>query len=122
MCRMRLCVSLLAVSYSWHERGTRFYPDLHIGLDSDDIDSFLLSQKSTVDYYDERAPRTCRSVRGNNAEGDVMIVLGIILLILGWLLGIGILWTLGIILIVIGVILELLGAVGRPVLGRRHYY
>jgi hypothetical protein len=51
-----------------------------------------------------------------------MIVLGIILLILGWLLGIGILWTLGIILIVIGVILELLGAVGRPVLGRRHYY
>ncbi|MDQ3827546.1 MAG: DUF6131 family protein [Actinomycetota bacterium] len=51
-----------------------------------------------------------------------MIVLGIVLLILGWLLGIGILWTLGIILIVIGVILELLGAVGRPVLGRRHYY
>jgi hypothetical protein len=51
-----------------------------------------------------------------------MIVLGIILLILGWLLGIGILWTLGIILIVVGVILELLGAVGRPVLGRRHYY
>ncbi|HZS19503.1 MAG TPA: DUF6131 family protein [Pseudonocardiaceae bacterium] len=51
-----------------------------------------------------------------------MIVLGIILLVLGWLLGIGILWTLGIILIVVGVILELLGAVGRPVLGRRHYY
>ena len=51
-----------------------------------------------------------------------MIVLGIILLVLGWLLGVGILWTLGIILIVVGVILELLGAVGRPVLGRRHYY
>jgi hypothetical protein len=51
-----------------------------------------------------------------------MIVLGIILLILGWLLGIGILWTLGIILIVVGVILELLGAVGRPLFGRRHYY
>lgn len=51
-----------------------------------------------------------------------MIVLGIILVILGWLIPISILITLGIILIVIGVILELLGAVGRPVLGRRHYY
>jgi Zn-dependent membrane protease YugP len=51
-----------------------------------------------------------------------MIVLGIILLILGWLIGPSILWTLGVILIVVGVILELLGAAGRPVLGRRHYY
>jgi hypothetical protein len=51
-----------------------------------------------------------------------MIVLGIILLVLGWLLGIHLLWTLGIILIVVGVILELLGAIGRPVFGRRHYY
>ena len=40
-----------------------------------------------------------------------MIVLGIILLVVGFLLGIGILWTLGIILVVVGVILELLGAV-----------
>jgi type IV secretory pathway VirB2 component (pilin) len=54
--------------------------------------------------------------------GDIMIVLGIILLVLGWLLGIHLLWTLGIILIVVGVILELLGAIGRPVFGRRHYY
>ena len=46
-----------------------------------------------------------------------MIVLGIILLVVGFLLGIGILWTLGIILVVVGVILELLGAVGRPVMG-----
>jgi hypothetical protein len=51
-----------------------------------------------------------------------MIVLGIILLVVGWLIGIPILYTLGIILIVIGVILELLGAVGRPVAGRRHYF
>jgi Family of unknown function (DUF6131) len=51
-----------------------------------------------------------------------MIVLGIILLVLGFLLGIQILWTLGIILIVIGVILALLSAVGRPVMGRRHYW
>ncbi|MBV8541176.1 MAG: hypothetical protein JO364_00120 [Pseudonocardiales bacterium] len=51
-----------------------------------------------------------------------MIVLGIILLVVGWLLPIPILFTLGIILIVVGVILELFGAIGRPVAGRRHYY
>jgi hypothetical protein len=51
-----------------------------------------------------------------------MIVLGIILLIAGALLNIGILWTLGIILIIVGVILWILGAMDRPVLGRRYYY
>ncbi|MFD6969437.1 DUF6131 family protein [Streptomyces sp. NPDC059979] len=51
-----------------------------------------------------------------------MIVLGVILLIIGWLLGFSILWTLGIILVVIGVVLWILGAVGHQVGGRRHYY
>lgn len=51
-----------------------------------------------------------------------MIVLGIILLVLGFLLGIQILWTIGIILIVVGAILALLGAVGRPIMGRRNYW
>lgn len=51
-----------------------------------------------------------------------MIILGIVLVILGALFGIGILWTLGIILIVIGVILWILGAIGRPIAGRSHYY
>ena len=51
-----------------------------------------------------------------------MIVLGIILLIVGWLLGISILWTIGIILVVIGVILWILGSMGRAVGGRRHYF
>lgn len=51
-----------------------------------------------------------------------MIVLGIVLLLIAWLAGVSILWTLGIILIIVGVILELLGGVGYPVLGRRHYY
>lgn len=103
-------------------RDTHFSAGLHIGMNTGHVDGFLLSQKSTLDYYGKQAPGTCRSVSGNYAEGDVMIVLGIVLLIVGWLLGIGILTTLGIILIVVGVILELLGAVGRPVLGRRHYY
>lgn len=51
-----------------------------------------------------------------------MIILGVALLILGLLLGSSILWTIGIILIVVGAILWILGAVGRPVAGRRYYY
>jgi hypothetical protein len=51
-----------------------------------------------------------------------MISLGVLLLILGFLLDIGILWTLGIILLVIGVILFILGSMGRAVGGRPHYW
>ncbi|MGW2648524.1 DUF6131 family protein [Streptomyces sp. NPDC001393] len=51
-----------------------------------------------------------------------MIALGIILLIVGFLLHTGILWTIGIILLVIGLILFLLGSVGHAVGGRRHYW
>ena len=51
-----------------------------------------------------------------------MIVIGIILLVLGFIFGIPILWTLGIIAVVVGAILALLGALGRPVAGRAHYY
>ena len=51
-----------------------------------------------------------------------MIVLGIILLIIGFIASIPILSTIGIILAVIGVVLELLGMTGRAVGGRRHYY
>ena len=51
-----------------------------------------------------------------------MIVLGAILLILGFVLEIQILWTIGIILLVIGAVLWLLGAMGRPVARRRYWY
>ncbi|MFF3540286.1 DUF6131 family protein [Streptomyces platensis] len=51
-----------------------------------------------------------------------MIVLGIILLVVGFLTGIGILWTIGIILAVIGAILWILGAMGHAVAGRKHYW
>jgi hypothetical protein len=51
-----------------------------------------------------------------------MIILGIILLIIGFIAGIAILWTIGIILVVIGLVLALLGMAGRTVGGRRHYY
>jgi hypothetical protein len=51
-----------------------------------------------------------------------VIVLGVVLLILGWLLGVGILWTIGLILIAIGVILYILGAMDRGIGPRRHYW
>ena len=51
-----------------------------------------------------------------------MIILGIILLIAAFLLKISILWTIGIIVLLIGVVLAILGAMGRAVGGRRHYY
>ncbi len=51
-----------------------------------------------------------------------MIVAGIVLLLLGLLLGVGILYTIGIILIVIGAVLWIVGSTGRAVGGRRHYY
>ncbi|MGA6156512.1 DUF6131 family protein [Stenotrophomonas sp. NPDC087984] len=51
-----------------------------------------------------------------------MIVLGIILLVVGFLTGIAILWTIGIVILVIGAILWVLGAVGHAVGGRRHYW
>lgn len=51
-----------------------------------------------------------------------MIILGIILLILGAVLNIAILWTIGIILVVIGGVLWVLGAMGRTVGPRQHYW
>ncbi|MEU7638817.1 MULTISPECIES: DUF6131 family protein [unclassified Streptomyces] len=51
-----------------------------------------------------------------------MVVLGIILLIIGFLTGLSFLWTIGIILLVIGAVLWLLGTVGHAVGGRRHYW
>ncbi|MDN5796515.1 MAG: DUF6131 family protein [Intrasporangium sp.] len=51
-----------------------------------------------------------------------MIIFGIILLIVGLVLKIGILWTIGIILAVIGLALWILGSVGHAVGGRSHYW
>jgi hypothetical protein len=51
-----------------------------------------------------------------------MIILGIVLLVIGFIAKIAILWTIGIILLVVGLILVALGSAGRAVGGRRHYY
>jgi hypothetical protein len=51
-----------------------------------------------------------------------MIVLGIILLIIGFVAKIAIIWTLGIIVLVVGAALAIAGALGREIGGRRHFY
>ena len=51
-----------------------------------------------------------------------MIIFGIVLLIIGFITGIAIIWTIGVLLCVIGVIFWILGALGHAVGGRKHYY
>src|ERR1700751_251505 len=51
-----------------------------------------------------------------------MIILGIVLLVAGFLLKISILWTFGILLLVVGAILAILGSTGRAIGGRRRYF
>lgn len=51
-----------------------------------------------------------------------MIILGLVLLLIGLIAKISILWTIGIIVLIIGLVLFALGATGRAVGGRRHYW
>jgi membrane-bound ClpP family serine protease len=83
-------------------------PSLRVSTD-------LTSSNRPTDPISKRAA-------GARSERLIMIVLGIILLIAGFLLKISILWTIGIILLVIGVILAILGSAGRAVGPRRHYF
>ena len=51
-----------------------------------------------------------------------MITLGIVLILVALLAKVAILQTLGVILLVVGAVLFLLGSMGRPMGGRRHYW
>ena len=51
-----------------------------------------------------------------------MIILGIVLLLVGILVHVPILYSLGIILVVVGAVFFLLGSTGRAIGGRRHFY
>ncbi len=65
--------------------------------------------------HDGHAPKTPRSDLS-------MILLGAILLIIGLLVGVSLLTTIGGILVVVGAVLWILGASGRKVGGRKHYF
>ncbi|MEV6028444.1 DUF6131 family protein [Streptomyces sp. NPDC052036] len=51
-----------------------------------------------------------------------MFLLGIILLVVGFVTGISILWTIGIILAAVGAVLWIMGSLGHAVAGHRHYW
>lgn len=51
-----------------------------------------------------------------------MIVLGVVLLVVGFLLAVALVKTIGIVVLVIGVAFWVLGRTGHPVGGRRHYF
>jgi uncharacterized membrane protein HdeD (DUF308 family) len=51
-----------------------------------------------------------------------MIIFGIVLLIIGLVTRIAIFWSIGVLLVLAGAVLWILGAMGREVAGRRHYY
>lgn len=51
-----------------------------------------------------------------------MIVIGLVIMLIGFIAKIPILWSLGILVAVIGIVLLILGAAGREIGGRRHWY
>ncbi len=51
-----------------------------------------------------------------------MLIVGLVLMLIGFLLAIPVLWTIGIVLAVVGLILLLLGRGGRRIGGRQYWY
>ena len=66
--------------------------------------------------------RSALLARVAEGKSEDMITLGVVLMLLGLVLGIPILWTVGIILLVVGLVLMLMGRTGRQVGGRAHYW
>ena len=51
-----------------------------------------------------------------------MIVIGLILMLIGFIAKIPVLWGIGIFVALVGLVLLLLGSAGREIGGRRHYF
>lgn len=51
-----------------------------------------------------------------------MIILGVVLIILGAVINVPILYSIGVILVIVGVVFWILGATGRAIGGRSHWY
>jgi hypothetical protein len=61
-------------------------------------------------------------VNADVGKTPAVIILGLILLLIGIIVGVPILTTIGVILLIVGVVLYILGATGRAVGGRNHYW
>jgi uncharacterized membrane protein HdeD (DUF308 family) len=70
----------------------------------------------------DRTPVGARMPATQNGHPMSMIILGLILLLIGVLLGIPILYTLGVILLIVGLVLMVVGRTGTAFAGRRHYW
>jgi hypothetical protein len=51
-----------------------------------------------------------------------MVILGIVLLVIGFITGVPLIWSIGVILLLIGLVFMVLGALGHAVGGRRHIF
>jgi membrane-bound ClpP family serine protease len=71
---------------------------------------------------DVRGNSSADSQHPYNESGATVIILGIILLLIGYFTSLSILTTIGGILVVVGVVLWILGAVGKPVGGRKVWF
>jgi uncharacterized membrane protein HdeD (DUF308 family) len=61
-------------------------------------------------------------LEARNGNPCSMIILGLVLLLIGVLVGIPILYTLGVVLLIVGLVLMLVGRSGTAFAGRRHYW
>ena len=52
----------------------------------------------------------------------LVIALGVVLLLIGFVAKIAVVWTLGVIALVVGAVLAIAGTAGREIGGRRHWY
>jgi hypothetical protein len=73
----------------------------------------------------EPSPVDCRhrgKGQSHRKENCAVIILGVLLLLIGWLTGISLLYTVGAIVLIVGVVFLILGNVGRPVGGRKVWF
>jgi len=81
-----------------------------------------------IDLRARPFPRKPRTRGGQQYEhlgistGGIVIIFGLILLLIGFVTGIAIVWTIGVIVLLVGLALWILGSLGHAVGGRHHYY
>jgi fatty-acid desaturase len=51
-----------------------------------------------------------------------VVIFGVILMIVGFVAGISILWTVGLIVLLVGLVLWIMGSAGHAIGGRKHYF
>ena len=81
--------------------------------------AYLLGAPRFAHMRSDVARRLVSHLAGHASD---MLILGLILLIIGFVLAIPILWTIGLILAIIGAVFWILGGLNHPVAGRRHYW